>query len=77
MLVYQRVTTNHASHISGRQTPGRRIRGVGITPQMVRYAPGQNPRGEERSGRWHGRLNHRKWGFNYKKWGIQQLRYGI
>lgn len=32
---------------TGNETPGRRIRGVGITPQMVRYAPGQNPRGED------------------------------
>eukprot|EP00435_Cladocopium_sp_Y103_P037673 s2727_g10.t1 len=38
---------------TGNEAPGRRIRGLGITPQMVRYAPGQNPRGEERSsGRW-------------------------
>ena len=32
------------------QAPGRRIRGLGFTPQMVRYAPGQNPRGEEGTG---------------------------
>ena len=29
------------------QVPGRRIRTLGFTPQMVRYAPGQNPRGED------------------------------
>eukprot|EP00434_Breviolum_minutum_P007054 symbB.v1.2.006224.t1/scaffold340.1/size245066/10 len=29
------------------EVPGRRIRTLGFTPQMVRYAPGQNPRGED------------------------------
>ena len=29
------------------QVPGPRIRTLGFTPQMLRYAPGQNPRGEE------------------------------
>ncbi|CAK9061287.1 Uncharacterized protein SCF082_LOCUS32124 [Durusdinium trenchii] len=31
----------------GEEVRGRHLRGLGVTPQMLRYAPGQNPHGED------------------------------